>query len=307
MQKKQKLIIISGPTATGKTELAIQIALKCSCEIISADSKQVYKHMDIGTAKPTTLQQELVSHHMIDVVYPHEEFNATIFLTQAKEAVESISRNNKNVIVCGGTGLYIKALTKGLFLGPAQDQDIRKELRKLANTHGKAYLHGELANVDPESAAVIEKNDVVRVVRALEVYKLSGIPISQFHRNHSFRDSFFDTLKIGLFIERNHLSKRIEERVEHMMDMGFYNEVEALLDMGYTENLKPLKGFGYRQLIRSIQGNAPLNVAIEDIKRDTKKYAKRQMTWFRSDKEIIWFSYPYPLREIYSLIEAFLM
>jgi tRNA dimethylallyltransferase len=287
---KVPLVIICSPTATGKTELAISLALEFGGEIISADSLQVYRYLDIGTAKPTREQRKKVKHHLIDVVDPDEEFNAAIFSEQARVIIEDLSKQDKPVFIAGGTGLYIRALLKGIVDTPAVDKEIRNHYRRLGEVHGKEYLFNLLKERDAEAARRIKPNDAVRIIRALEVLEQSGESILAKQKRHSFANCPYKTYKIGLKLDREELKQRITQRTEKMITAGLLDEVKSILDRGYSEKLKPLQSLGYKQVIEFIQGKYDWENAVHLINRDTWHYAKRQLTWFAADKEINWFN-----------------
>lgn len=287
--EKTKLVIVSGPTASGKTSLAVELALLFNGEIISSDSMQVYKLMDIGTAKPTLVERKGVAHHLIDVVYPDEEYTAARFKTEAANKIKEIAERGRTVIIAGGTGLYIKVLTQGLFKGPEADPALRQELAALASDKGKEALHEMLKKIDPEGAAGIHPNNINRVIRAIEVFELAGKPISSLQKEHSFSDSPYECFKIGLDIERQTLYGAIDCRVDRMISAGLLEETQALLDMGYGYDLKPMLGLGYKEMSGYINGVHTLEETVELIKRNTRHYAKRQLTWFRKDTDTKWF------------------
>jgi len=286
---KLPLVIICAPTAAGKTEMAISLASSCGGEIVSADSLQVYRYMDIGTAKPTREQREKVIHHMIDVVDPDCEFNAAIYTEQARKIIDDLLAQGKPVFVAGGTGLYIRALLRGIIETPAVDDKIRNHYRELRDLHGKEYLFSLLQQRDQEAAKKINPNDSVRVIRALEVLEQSGESIIALQNRHAFADSPYATFKIGLRFERDELKKRIVQRTEKMIAAGLLAEVKSLLARGYSENLKPLQSLGYKQMIEFLAGKYDWERTLDLIVRDTWHYAKRQMTWFAADKEIKWY------------------
>jgi len=302
---KIKVLVIVGSTAIGKTQLALELATEINAEIISADSMQIYKYMDIGTAKPTLDEQKRVKHHLIDILCPDESFSAALFKKRARQAVSSINRQGKIAIVAGGTGLYIKALTKGLFKGPKANASLRQTLWEKIKKEGGSHLHRELADVDPATASRLHPNDFFRIIRALEVYYLTRRPISEQHEEHSFKDSPFETLKIGLHLDRQQLYARIEDRIDKMVASGLVYEVKSLLDMGYTGDLNSMKGLGYKQIIEYLLGDPSFDDATLQIKQDTKRYAKRQMTWFRADPEINWHTYPNDYQNILQKTKEF--
>ena len=286
---KPKLVILLGPTAVGKSELALELALALGAEIVNADSQQIYRYLDIGTGKPSPADRERIAHHLIDIVNPDEEFNAALFRRLATQSVEQIHGRHKNVIVCGGTGLYLKALTQGLFAGPGQDAQIRQSLERRIESDGQAALFHRLLRIDPSVGRAIHPNDRQRTIRALEVFQLTGKPLSQWQKEHAFQERPFEVLKIGLNRERGELYERINRRSERMVEDGLLEEVRNVVAMGYSLTLKPLRSVGYRQMGQVLLGQQELLGAIEEIKRETRRLAKRQLTWFRADKEIRWF------------------
>jgi tRNA dimethylallyltransferase len=286
------ITIIVGPTCAGKSELALSLAMKYQMEIVSADSLQVYRHLDIGTAKSSPEEQRKVKHHLIDVVAPDEEFSAVQYMEMARETIDSLLRQNRPVLVVGGTGLYIKALTKGIFRGPAADEKLRREIKEEAKQRGNEYLYQRLKEIDPESASRIHPNDTYRIMRALEVYEITQKPMSSFQTDHAFRESPYRSVKIGIERARKELYRKIEERVDWMIKNGLIEEVKGLLERGYNPHLKPLQSLGYRQVIGYLNGAYDLNEVVRLIKRDTKRYAKRQLTWFKADPELEWFKLP---------------
>lgn len=287
--KKDLLVAIVGPTAVGKSEVAIEIAQKIGSEIVSADSMQIYRYMDIGTAKPTIEERELVPHHMIDIVYPDEEFSAADFQKRAKSCIKSIYQNDKIPLVVGGTGFYINALCYDYTFSPAgKDENLREHLKKEAEEKGADYLYNQLVQIDPEAAAKIHPNNLRRIIRALEVCKTTGKPFSYYVKMTKMGKSPYDLLIFGLTMSRDELYRRINKRVVSMIEKGFIDEVEKLLEMGYDKNLKSMQGLGYRQVIQYLEGRLTLDEAIDLIARDTRRYAKRQYTWFLRDQNIIW-------------------
>ncbi len=288
-QEKPRLIVVMGPTAAGKTRTAIALAEFCNGEIVSADSMQVYRHMDIGTAKPTPAEQGQVRHHLIDIVNPDEPFSAASFMERARGAITDLHRRGKGIVVTGGTGLYIRALLGGLFDGPGADEALRRSYAAILEREGKPGLYEILKTKDSRAAAIIHPNDVARTVRALEVLELTGVSIVDQQQDHGFAQRPYSVLKIGLRMERPRLYERIEARTDQMMALGFLEEVQGLLDMGFSGDLKPMQALGYRQLVRVLKGTLGLEEAVTSIKRETRRYAKRQLTWFGADPEISWF------------------
>ncbi|HEY4745513.1 MAG TPA: tRNA (adenosine(37)-N6)-dimethylallyltransferase MiaA [Desulfuromonadaceae bacterium] len=288
---RPKLLVICGPTASGKSNLALQLARHLDAEIVNADSMQVYRGMDIGTAKPTPAQREEIRHHLIDVAAPDHHFSAADFAAAADAAIGDIAARGKRVIVAGGTGLYIRALLKGLVDSPSGAGDIRRELQTEANELGNQAMLERLAQVDPELAARIHPNNRVRIIRALEVYRLTGIPLSRYQQAHGFSARRYDTLQIGIQVERTELYRRIDERVEHMVHEGLLEEVRGLLAQGYGRDLKAMRAIGYKEAAACIAGEYDRDEAIRLIQRDTRRYAKRQLTWFKADPDILWLEY----------------
>jgi tRNA dimethylallyltransferase len=286
---KPKLVIVLGPTAVGKSGVALELASQLNGEIINADAQQVYCQMDIGTAKPSKKQRQQVPHHVIDVVNPDQEFNVAMFCRLATASVEDIRKKNGQAIVCGGTGLYIKALTQGLFVGPPQHQGIREALALGERENGLRSLYQRLQRVDPAATSWIHLNDRQRIIRALEVYELTGKPMSEWQKEHAFRETPFETLKIGLNRERGELYERINQRCDQMIEAGLVDEVKRLLEKGYGLDLKPLRSLGYKHMGLFLMGQMNLEEALCLMKRDTRRLAKRQLTWFRGDDEIRWF------------------
>ena len=292
ISRKPKIVIILGPTASGKTELAVRLAERFNGEVVSADSLQVYRGMDIGTAKPSPELRIRVLHHLIDVVDPDAEFSASRFRTEAGSAIADIHGRGKNVFLVGGTGLYVKALLKGLADTPVGGGTIRRELEETAREVGGEELLRRLGEVDPETAVQLHPNDLVRIVRAFEVYLQTGFPISRFRSEHRFAGDHYDHLKFGISVERSELYRRIEQRVDHMMENGLVREVEGLLAAGFSPCQKPLRAIGYKEICAHLAGEYSLDEAVRIIKRDSRRYAKRQMTWLKTDLEIKWVEYP---------------
>ncbi len=302
----EKVVIIAGPTASGKTELAVRLAENVDAEIVNADSMQVYQGMDIGTAKPSPEMRGRIPHHLLDIVPPSVNFTAADFLALARKVVADIHRRGKRAIVVGGTGLYIRALLFGLATSPAGSETIRLELATFADQHGAEELLHRLAAVDPETAARLHPNDRVRIIRALEVYHQTGIPLSRYHEHHGFSSPAYDYLKIGIALERDELYRRINERVERMFDDGLVAEVERLQAQGYGPELKSMGSIGYREVCDLLAGTVDLTEAKRLVARNTRWYAKRQLTWFRREEEINWVEYPESFASISETVIAFL-
>ena len=288
--KSEKLIVIIGPTAVGKTELSLELAKKMSTEIISGDSMLVYKGFDIGTAKPTLLEQKSVEHHMIDILNPEQEFSVTQFKAYAQEHIQNINRKGKIPILAGGTGLYVKSLVEDYaFNETPGDEVYRRELETLAEKQGKEYVHDMLRAVDPKTAERLHVNDFRRVIRALEVYHMGGELISQDKAMLEDGKLAYDAVVIGLNRERSHLYERINQRVDLMIESGFVEEVQVLLKAGVPRNCQAMKGIGYLDIIGYLDGLISLDTAIENIKKSTRHFAKRQLTWYRKMPYIHWY------------------
>ena len=304
-RKKPDIIIICGPTGIGKTTTAIELARAYRGEIISADSMQIYRHMNIGTAKPTPEERAAVPHHMIDILSPDEPFDAARFSTEAREKIAALTARGVLPFVAGGTGLYIKSLTQGIFPARTSAPELRVQLEKEMAAHGPAVLHRRLRQWDPEAARRIHPNDRFRITRAIEVFKATGKSISAHHLAHRFGEAPFRTLKIGLEMERTALYERIDRRVEAMLEAGLPGEVQRLLDMGYHSELKSMKSIGYRHMADFIEGRTSWDEAVRTLKRDTRRYAKRQYTWFKADPEVLW-APPEALKKMRFWVEDFL-
>ncbi|MDL1970574.1 MAG: tRNA (adenosine(37)-N6)-dimethylallyltransferase MiaA [Candidatus Desulfofervidaceae bacterium] len=289
MKNKPKIIILTGPTGVGKTNLSLSLAQKFNAEIVNADSMQIYRYLDIGTAKPTPAERAIIPHHLIDIRNPDEDYDAAQFRDDADRVIKNIISQGKHPLIVGGTMLYLKVLTQGIFPSPPVDETLRQRLKQLAEEKGREWLHQYLTQIDPEAAHKIHPTDIVRLIRAIEVYELTGKPISWHQRQHGFQESPYDYLKICLHLPRETLYKRINQRVEFMFKQGLVTEVENLLKMGYTPDLKPLQAIGYRHVIAYLKGKWNIEKAKEVTKRDTRRYAKRQLAWWRQDKEVLWF------------------
>lgn len=284
----QKLIVITGPTATGKTGLAISLAKQFDAEIISADSMQVYRKFDIGTAKPSEEERQGIPHHLIDVANPDEAFDAARFKEMADDIASDIAKRGRQVCVVGGTGLYIRALVHGLQKGPSPDPELRARISDQADAEGWPTMHRLLEKKDPTTAKRLHPNDGVRILRALEVVMSSGIPLSTWHKKHQFEENRYDACLLCLERPRADLNDIIDRRVDSMMEMGFLEETKTLLDTGFSPELKPMQGLGYRRLVSHLFGELTLAEAVEKIKTDTRRFAKRQVTWFKKEPGVIW-------------------
>ncbi|MDD3570900.1 MAG: tRNA (adenosine(37)-N6)-dimethylallyltransferase MiaA [Lachnospiraceae bacterium] len=286
---KKPLVIIAGPTACGKTDTSIMLAKKINGEIISADSMQVYKFMDIGTAKVTPQEMDGVKHYLIDELMPDEEFNAMIFQQKAKKYIEEIYSKGKIPIIVGGTGFYINALVyDNDFMSTDNDLSIRNKLMEEVETNGEEFVYEKLKAIDPEYASIVHHNNVKRVVRALEYYFQTGEKMSQHNSEAKQRKSPYDVSFVVLNMEREKLYERINLRVDIMIKNGLLDEVKQLLDMGYSPNLVSMQGLGYKEFVPYFNGEATLEAAIEELKQGTRHFAKRQLTWFRRQSKGLW-------------------
>ncbi len=286
---KKPLIILTGPTAVGKTKLSIELAKAVNGEIISADSMQVYKHMDIGSAKIKKEEMCGVPHHLIDVLEPDEEFHVVRFQEMAKQAMEEIYAKGKVPILAGGTGFYIQAVVKDIdFSKETEKSPVREELEKLAEEKGCEYLHERLQQVDPKSAEKIHANNVKRVIRALEYFELTRKPISLHNEEEAAKESPYNVAYFVLNDERERLYERIDARVDAMLQEGLVEEVSGLAKKGYTKDMVSMQGLGYKEILSYLDGSYTLDEAVYILKRDTRHFAKRQLTWFKREKDVIW-------------------
>ena len=285
---KSSLICILGPTAVGKTEIAIQVAQRLNAEIVSLDSRQIYRGMDIGTAKPTPDQRGAVPHHLIDCVEVDQPFSVAEYQQLADVAITEIHGRGKRTMAVGGAGLYFRGIIDGLFDGPGADTDIRAKLQREADEHGNTALHERLRRCDPAAADRVHPNNLVRVIRALEIYELTGKPISTLQGQWKKSEPRYPFRAFGLNIAREMLYRRIEDRADRMVEAGLIEEVKWLLDQGYPRNCVAMKSFGYKELIEYLDGKRTLDEAIALLKQNTRRFAKRQLTWFRNDPRIEW-------------------
>ena len=287
--KPKPLIILTGPTAVGKTELSIELAKSIGGEIISADSMQVYRHMDIGSAKIKPEEMQGVPHYLIDILEPTEEFNVVIFQKKCKEAMEEIYTKGKIPILTGGTGFYIQSILYDIdFKENEEDNGIRSRLEQLGKEKGTQYLHEMLQKVDKKSAELIHANNQKRVIRALEFYEQTGMKISEHNEEERQKKSPYAFCYFVLNDDRRILYERIDKRVDIMLKEGLVEEVKKLLDMGCHKNLVSMQGLGYKEIIRYLEGELSLEEAVYIIKRDTRHFAKRQITWFKRERDVIW-------------------
>ena len=302
---KPRIIVICGATGIGKTAVGIELAEKVGGEIISADSMQIYRFMDIGTAKPTPAEVARIPHHMIDIVDPDEPFDAVRFGELARASAAKLHERGIVPLVVGGTGLYIKSFLYGMFESVPVDEKIRERLRKEADDLGMDSLYDRLRRCDPVTADRLHPNDSYRILRALETFEATGKSISQYQRTHAFSGQIYDALKIGLNMDRALLYERINQRVDVMMAAGFVDEVRKLLDAGYTADLKAMQSIGYRHIVDYLAGRLTRAECMRTLKRDHRRYAKRQLTWFGADDEIAWHE-PGQIDDIKGLINAHL-
>lgn len=286
---KKPLIILTGPTAVGKTKSSIGLAKAVNGEIISADSMQIYKHMDIGSAKIRPQEMEGIPHYLVDVLEPDEEFNVVRFQKMAKKAMEHIYAKGKIPIVVGGTGFYIQALLYDIdFTDNEEDNTYRKELEKLAEEKGCEYLHKELRKIDPKSADEIHANNIKRVIRALEFFHQTGQKISEHNEKERAKESPYIFRYFVLTDDREVLYDRINRRVDVMLEEGLVQEVMSLKEKGYTRDMVSMQGLGYKEILSYLDGECTLEEAIYILKRDTRHFAKRQLTWFRRERDVTW-------------------
>ncbi len=301
----KKIITICGPTGIGKTNFAIGIARHFNGEIIGADSMQIYKYMDIGTAKPDADELKRAPHHLVDFLDPKEEFDAGLYAARAGQVIESLYNRGKLPIVAGGTGLYIRALLHGLFRARPVCEKTLSDLTRLQREKGNLFLYEQLKLCDPVAAQKIHPNDSFRLVRALEVFKTTGQPISAKQKAHDFKESKYQSLTIGLCMDRKKLYERINQRVDIMINQGLLNEVTFLVDKGYSLDLKPMQSIGYRHMGMFLKQEVDFTEAVRLLKRDTRRYAKRQFTWFNREPDLIWLE-PSQIEAAINLIKEFL-
>jgi len=306
----KSIIIISGPTASGKSQIALSVVRKLDLEIVNADSMQVYRYLDIGTAKPSLNDRKLIKHHLIDIVDPDEQYDAGRYVEETDNVIANLLKEKKFPLIVGGTGLYIKALIFGLFHSPPKDLKIRNDLKLKVKSSGIENLYSELKQTDPLSAQKIKPTDTQRILRTLEVFLITGKPTSFFQSQHGFRKPRYKYLYFCLRREKEELNKRIEARVDKMIETGFEEEVRNLLEMGYSYDLNSLKSLGYKEMIGYINGKYNLSETINLIKKNARHYAKRQLTWFKAQPDVVWIDLKgddieAPAKEIKERMEAF--
>lgn len=283
------LVAIVGPTAVGKSRVAVEVAKHFNTEVLTADSRQVYRGMDLGTDKPAVSERQGIPHRLIDLAQPDEPFNAGLYRQHAMEAIEHLHQARLIPLVVGGTGLYVRTLVRGLCEAPPADQAVRLRLQEEVRESGVESLYRRLVAIDPVSASKLHPHDGAKVIRALEVHQLSGKPLSAFHTSHAFGDQPYRTLLIGLDRNRDSLYRRIEARIDWQLDHGFLEETGRLLARGYRRDSAAMKGLGYRQAAEYLAGECDYAEMVRRFKRDTRRFAKRQLTWFRREPAIRWF------------------
>lgn len=286
--EKKPLIVIVGPTAVGKSRVGILVAQALGTEILTADSRQVFRGMDIGMDKPTLAERQGVPHRLIDLVEPDQPFNVGLFRREAMKEIARLHEGGRLPLVVGGTGLYVRALLRGLWTGPGADWALRDRLAAEAREKGPEHLYRELSRVDPVSASRLHPHDAVKIIRALEVHRLSGRPLSDALAEHAFAEAAFAPLLIGLTRDREALYRRIEARVDEQLAKGLVEETRILLSRGYGRHLGSMKGLGYRQVSAYLAGECSYDEAVRRLKRDTRHFAKRQFTWFRKEPGLTW-------------------
>ena len=303
---KVPLIVVAGPTASGKTALAIEIAKYVGGEIVSADSMQIYKYMDIGSAKPTEEERSQAVHHLIDYVEPTESYSVADYTKDAHEVIADITARGKLPVMCGGTGLYINSVVDDVTFGEMEtDYNLREELRKAAEEKGGEYLIDMLREYDPVSAERLHPNNLKRVIRAIEFYKLTGVPISEHQEETKKHKSRYNPLMMCIEWDREELYDRINKRVDIMLDEGLIDEVKRLRGMGVTRSMNSMQGIGYKEIMDYLDGKCTIEETIEIIKQSSRRYAKRQMTWFRRDKRVHYLKSGNAFEEAKNLIDEF--
>ncbi|MDA3897536.1 MAG: tRNA (adenosine(37)-N6)-dimethylallyltransferase MiaA [Desulfobacteraceae bacterium] len=303
--RKPKVIVICGPTGIGKTKLSLSLAKAFNGCIVGADSMQIYRYMDIGTAKPDSEELSVAPHYLIDVADPDEDFDAAKFARQGRAAVSEISARGCVPLIVGGTGFYVKAILHGLFPASPVDPEIRRKIQEDLQVHDRDWLYDRLRSCDPEAASRIHPNDTYRVTRALEIFEITGYPLSEYQKQHGFMDNPFETLKVCLHMNRKALYERINRRVDLMIDAGLLEEVKSLLERGYSGDLKSMQSIGYRHMVDYINKKFTWDETVYTLKRDTRRFAKRQLTWFRKDAQMIRKS-PDDAEEITEMVRKFI-
>jgi tRNA dimethylallyltransferase len=287
-QPAMRVGFVVGPTGAGKSAFALEVAERLAAEIVNADSRQVYRGMDIGTAKPTPDERRRVPHHLVDIRTPDDPLDVASFLALARTVIADVAARGRRAIVVGGSGLYLRVLRGGIFEGPTASIEIRDELMAVAHEKGASHLHEQLRQVDAAAANRISPNDLKRIIRALEVYRLTGTPITVHQQRHRFSAGGFESLIIGLEMPREQLYDAIDRRFDAMMAAGLVDEVRALMTAGYRVDAQPLRTIGYREIAAYLRGTTSLAEAVERAKRESRRLAKRQLTWFRREPGIEW-------------------
>jgi len=286
-----KIVVLVGPTAVGKTYVSVELAKRLNTEIISADSMQIYKEMNIGTAKITREEAQGIIHHMIDIIKPDESFSVSEFKSESEKIIDNILEKSQIPIIVGGSGLYVNSLIYDLDFGNAKsDNKIRDYFTSLYNEHGEDFLYEKLKEVDPESAEKIHKNNVKRVIRALEVHEITGQKFSELNTDIRKQSKKYDCILIGLNMDRKILYERINKRVDKMLSDGLIEEVKSLIEKGYDKNLVSMQGIGYKEIVDYLEGKTELEETVNILKRNTRRFAKRQFTWFLRDINVKWFN-----------------
>ena len=300
-----KVGFIVGPTGSGKSAIAMMVAERVGAEIVNADSRQLYAGMDIGTAKPSREERRRVPHHLIDVRTPDQPLDVADFVAMARVAILDIARRGLRAIVVGGSGFYLRALRGGIFHGPSASPEIRSELEQVAAERGIPFLHDELMKIDPPSASRIQRNDLYRIVRAFEVYRITGITITEHQERHRFAEREFDTLTIALEVPRKQLYEAIDARFDAMIAAGLVEEVRGLMGRDFGPEQSPLNSIGYREVAAFVRGEMTLAEAVDLAKRKTRQFAKRQLTWFRNEDEVTWVDVDRGAEQALMLFEKF--
>jgi len=304
-QNRARVSFIVGPTGAGKSALAMEVATRLGAEIVNADSRLFYRGLDIGTAKPGRAERARVAHHLIDICAPDETLDAARFAAFAGQAIDQIVRRGAVPLIVGGSGLYLRALQCGLCPGPGASPETRERLRRAAAERGLPELHRELARVDPAAAGRIGPRDLPRIVRALEVFALTGEALSERQRRHGFAERRYDSITVGLAPERAELYARIDARFDAMLAAGLVDEVRGLIEAGYAPDRPPLSTIGYREIAAYLRGESTLDEAAEWARRETRHLAKRQLTWFRRDPGIIWLKGAHPAEQAAAIFAEF--
>jgi tRNA dimethylallyltransferase len=290
-----KIIVIVGPTAVGKTYISVELAKKLNTEIISADSMQIYKGMNIGTAKITEEEKQGIIHHMIDIISPDEEYSVSEFKYDAERIIDRLLSENRIPIIVGGSGLYVNSLIYDLDFGNTKsNKKLREYYTYYYKEHGEDALYDKLLKIDPVAAEKIHKNNIKRIIRALEVYDITGVKFSELNTDIRKKSNKYDCILIGLSMERKVLYERINQRVDEMLSKGLVDEVNSLIKKGYRKNLVSMRGIGYKEIIEYLEGNTDYEEAVNTLKQNTRRFAKRQYTWFLKDENVKWFSVDNP-------------